>query len=144
VVVCVQHPESAVGRRPCGYRPETVLRIVGIQEPVVACHVAVGVVNEGCLRRAGGSAPYQRILIEAVGGVDVRDEVRRGPKAVADGVIGVAVLIHADCRGGEFRAVVVQPFAHERDRVGRVRRLRQYLVLAHGCITLSLVAFFWT
>ena len=115
VVVGVQHTDRAVGRRPCGYRPETVLCIVGVQEPAVARHVAVGIVDEGRLRRVGSRATHRRVLVQGVRGVFVRGEVRRRPEAVADGVVGIAVEVRADRRDGEFRASVVQPLAHERN-----------------------------
>lgn len=64
-------------------------------------------------RKAGSHYTYQGVLVQTVGRVCVRGEIRSGPEAVADGVIRVAVEVHADCRGGKLGAVVVQPFAGE-------------------------------
>ena len=83
---------------------------------------------EWCLRRDGDVAPYRHVLVEAVCRVGVRHGVRRRPDAVADAVVGVAVAVRPDRRGGEFRAAVVQPFTGERNGVGRVRRAVEQVV----------------
>ena len=74
------------------------------------------------MRRVEDAPPYRGVLVQGVGNVVVRGEIRRRPEAVADGVVGVAVVVHADCRDGKFGAVVVQPFAHERNGIRRVGR----------------------
>ena len=123
MVVAVQHRKRSDNRRKRIGGDQPVLRIIGIGEEAVVGQVAVGIIDEVC---AGGDGC---VLVEAVCRVGVRRRVRRRPKPVPDGVVGVSVKIGADRCCGEFRTAVVQPRVHERDGIRRVRRAAEKIVV---------------
>lgn len=108
-------------------RNQTVLRVEGVSETSVVGHVTIGVVGERNGRRDGGIAPYLRILVKVVGRVGVGRGVDRREYAVADGVVGVAVVVCTDLRGGEFAAAIVEISASDGNRINGVRRTAEQI-----------------
>ena len=123
VIVGVLDGKGVFSRDNRTSRNQTVLRVEGVSETSVVGHVTIGVVGERNGRRDGGIAPYLRILVEVVGRVGVgRDVGIIRECAVSDRVVGVAVAVGTDQRGGEFAAAIVEISASDGNRINGVRR----------------------
>lgn len=87
VVVGVDHRKVALGRHNRASREHPILRIVGVDEAVVPDEVTVRVVDH--LRGI-----HLGVLVEAVRRIVPRHSVERVGRAVADGVVGILILLH--------------------------------------------------